>query len=131
VSKKQIGAEVVSLAAYRAAKEVVAANIRSWLRHGTSESRVAMETTVRAIMENHHVRNMVFGSFWVHYLPGMGLVIAAKNHKKARGCPRCGSVDNRYLHTDAQAPTAHAVTWGCVECGEIYGTWEDIDDDAS
>lgn len=116
-------ARVYDLERYRGIKAYMAANIRSFIRHGDSLRRQAMHTLCSAILSNHNRTRMDFPTFTIYRGDGC-VIFHPKIHIADFTCPGCGrqlTYDNMtFVQVQEERPYEDLVVWGCRKCGEVF-----------
>jgi hypothetical protein len=121
-------AQVYSLQRYRQTKNVLEANVRSFIRHGDPQRRQAMHTVLNAVLSNHNRNHMSFRSFDVFRTDGGYVFIRAKKHASGDICPGCEHQlrysDMTLIQVEDEGFAHDMVVWGCKHCQEVFSRIE-------
>lgn len=121
----QIQAQVIDLEKYRGVKDYMAANIRSFIKHGDSHRRQTVHMLCSAILSNHNRTHMSFTSYDIYRGDeDYYVLIRPKKHISGDTCPGCGRQltydDMTFIQVQEERPYEDLVVWGCRKCGEIF-----------
>lgn len=116
-------AQIYDLREYRHIKDVLEANIRSFVKHGDNRRRQAMHAVLNAVMSNRKLKRISFNSFDVFRAENY-ILIRAKKHASKDTCPGCGCrlryPDMTLIQVQEEGIYQDTVVWGCRRCGEIF-----------
>lgn len=116
--------QVYNLERYRGVKAYMAANIRSFIKHGDSHRRQAMHQLCSAVLSNHYRTCMSFGSFDIYRGDEEYVIFRPKKHITGNTCPGCGRQltydDMTFIQVQEERPYEDLVVWGCRKCGEVF-----------
>jgi hypothetical protein len=125
----QIQAQVIDLEKYRGVKDYMAANIRSFIKHGDSHRRQTVHMLCSAILSNHNRTHMSFTSYDIYRGDeDYYVLIRPKKHISGDTCPGCGRQlrysDMTLVQVQEEGLCQDAVVWGCRHCGEVFSRTE-------
>lgn len=121
-------AQIYDLREYRHIKDVLEANIRSFVKHGDNRRRQAMHAVLNAVMSNRKIKRISFPSFDVLRLDDGYIHFRAKKHASGDTCPGCGQRlryrDMTLIQVQEEGYCHDLVAWGCRRCGEVFSRVE-------